>query len=283
MRSPDVRLQVAIAARKLQGVDPVPILLDVLLSSSDPLIPQIVWQNLHPLLEERQLDVARRLEERRWQNLGLSAMATQAIERILDSPEADPRIVRALLASTNREEDMREALDVLAARFRQRSMPTAIKKALHTEFTHLLDTMDPSSVDTPVALDYRIMLAYCGDQASLKKLWEIARTNWKGADPESQADWEELRMRAVEALLSRRIQGSIRLLVASILGRGRLGELGRLSRQGPRRARRLRRPRGGADRAQSLWQSTGFAETPRRRAPDPTTRLDQGFTGRRRR
>jgi putative heme-binding domain-containing protein len=50
--SRDVQLQVAIAARKVEGIDPMPVLLDVLSASGDdPLIPHIVWQNLHPLLE----------------------------------------------------------------------------------------------------------------------------------------------------------------------------------------------------------------------------------------
>ena len=53
--SPDVRLQVVIGAKKIDGVDPLPVLLDVLRSvPGDPLIPQIVWQNLQPLVEDRQ-------------------------------------------------------------------------------------------------------------------------------------------------------------------------------------------------------------------------------------
>jgi hypothetical protein len=52
--SPDVRLQVAIAARKVKGLDPLPVLVTVLANSGDDkLIPHIVWQNLHPLLETR--------------------------------------------------------------------------------------------------------------------------------------------------------------------------------------------------------------------------------------
>lgn len=52
--APDVKLQVAIAARKLDGTDPLPLLLRVLVTCGDDrLIPHIVWQNLHPLLETR--------------------------------------------------------------------------------------------------------------------------------------------------------------------------------------------------------------------------------------
>ncbi len=50
--APEVALQVAIDARKLDGVDAVGVLLDVLSHhGQDPVIPRIVWQNLHPLLE----------------------------------------------------------------------------------------------------------------------------------------------------------------------------------------------------------------------------------------
>ena len=49
---PAGRLQVAIAARKIEGVAPFPVWLEILSRhGDDPLIPHIVWQNLHPMLE----------------------------------------------------------------------------------------------------------------------------------------------------------------------------------------------------------------------------------------
>ena len=52
--SPDVQLQVAIASRKAKGLDALPVLVAVLANcGDDKLIPHIVWQNLHPLLETR--------------------------------------------------------------------------------------------------------------------------------------------------------------------------------------------------------------------------------------
>jgi putative heme-binding domain-containing protein len=58
-----VQLQVAIAAGKIEGVDAMPLLLGVLSQAGDDkLIPHIVWQNLHPLLETggpRLLELAR--------------------------------------------------------------------------------------------------------------------------------------------------------------------------------------------------------------------------------
>jgi hypothetical protein len=48
---PDVLLQIAIAARKLEGVDPLAALADVLSKAGDdPILSVIVWQNAHPLL-----------------------------------------------------------------------------------------------------------------------------------------------------------------------------------------------------------------------------------------
>ncbi|MEM8735354.1 MAG: dehydrogenase, partial [Planctomycetota bacterium] len=53
-QSPDVQLQVTIAAKKFKSVDPLPVWMTVLANcGDDPLIPHIVWQNLHPSLPER--------------------------------------------------------------------------------------------------------------------------------------------------------------------------------------------------------------------------------------
>jgi putative heme-binding domain-containing protein len=48
----DVQLQVAIASRKIEGCDALPVLVDVLATCGhDKIIPAIAWSNLHPLLE----------------------------------------------------------------------------------------------------------------------------------------------------------------------------------------------------------------------------------------
>jgi putative membrane-bound dehydrogenase-like protein len=55
--SVDVLLQVAIAAGKIEGLDAMPIWVEVLANSGDDkLIPHIVWQNLYPTLSERAKD-----------------------------------------------------------------------------------------------------------------------------------------------------------------------------------------------------------------------------------
>ena len=64
IRRPTCKLQVAIAARKIEGLDPLPVLVEVLANAGDDkLIPHIVWQNLHPLLGDAVRGVPGRGEE----------------------------------------------------------------------------------------------------------------------------------------------------------------------------------------------------------------------------
>jgi len=83
--SPDVLLQVAIAAPKLDGVDPLPVLVDVAANSpDDKLIPHIVWENIEPLLASRSrefLQLARRHDLKKSPNL--ARIMPHATERIL--------------------------------------------------------------------------------------------------------------------------------------------------------------------------------------------------------
>ena len=60
--SPDVRLQVAIAARRIEAMDAVATLLDVMdHAQPDELLPPILWQNLYPLLADNHRRVTARL------------------------------------------------------------------------------------------------------------------------------------------------------------------------------------------------------------------------------
>jgi hypothetical protein len=81
---PDVLLQIAIAARKLEGVDPLPVLADVLArAGDDPILPVIVWQNIHPLLAK---DSAKFLVLVKQRGLKLSPEFTKRMtERVLAS------------------------------------------------------------------------------------------------------------------------------------------------------------------------------------------------------
>jgi putative heme-binding domain-containing protein len=96
--APDVRLQVAIASRKINGVQPIPVLLEVLSASGqDPLIPQIVWQNLHPLMDKQTDEVLDRLANESLRSQpAVSALLPRLVERMLGDKNPDPAAVARL-------------------------------------------------------------------------------------------------------------------------------------------------------------------------------------------
>ncbi len=128
--APDVRLQVAIAARKLDGVDAMRLLLDVQQSSyHDPLIAPIVWQNLLPSIETRQAELAERLGGNRGKESGLTTLIPRTIERLLEGKETRAASIAQLVAATSDDESTVEALDVVLERFRNHSLPPARRRA----------------------------------------------------------------------------------------------------------------------------------------------------------
>jgi putative membrane-bound dehydrogenase-like protein len=97
--SADVKLQVAIAARKIDGFDPIPLLVEVLAGcGDDKLIPAIVWQNLHPLLEDRSEQFIRLVEKSDIKGTpALGAILPRVIERMLGSKKPEDGAICSLI------------------------------------------------------------------------------------------------------------------------------------------------------------------------------------------
>ncbi len=118
--SPDVQLQVAIASRKIEGCDALPVLADVLAHcGNDKVIPAIAWQNLHPLLETesgRLLDLMRHCN-RRPRPLAVATLMPRFIERILNTRQPDSAAVAALLeyAAENTNDRAPECIAAISA------------------------------------------------------------------------------------------------------------------------------------------------------------------------
>ncbi|MGO9920334.1 MAG: PVC-type heme-binding CxxCH protein [Isosphaeraceae bacterium] len=118
--SRDVGLQVAIAARKIDGIDAEAVLADVLLACGDDrLIPHIVWQNVHPLLGEQGETFLRRVATADLKGREAEGIKERLVNRVLARRESDPKPVVALieiLADVRHRDDtaMHKALDSLA-------------------------------------------------------------------------------------------------------------------------------------------------------------------------
>jgi putative membrane-bound dehydrogenase-like protein len=202
--SPDVRLQVVIAARKLGGHDRMSILLDAQDHSyRDPLIPQIVWRSLYPLLDDCTDELARWLSRHRpsgpfdrLRPVGyveiFSGLMPHLIDKLLTKPEADGAFAaRVLLSDLADDESIRGAAQVVAARLRERSLPTKVDQAFRRALKEQLGArVGRAQVFFPS--EYAILLAYSGDKKGNDLAREFARSS----------EDDDLRLLAIEALWS---------------------------------------------------------------------------------
>lgn len=98
--SRDVQLQVVIAARKIDGLDPMPVFAQVLSRcGDDKILPVIVWQNLHPLLEGKGEPLVKLLEKADLRTSpNFSLILPRALDRVLGSKEPDIGVVCDIIA-----------------------------------------------------------------------------------------------------------------------------------------------------------------------------------------
>lgn len=224
----DVQLQVAIAARKLEGVAPMPILLEVLSHcGDDELIPHIVWQNLHPLLEEQSdefVGLVRQVDLQRSPNL--KGLMPRIIDRILGRRNHDPGPLVALLAmltdGKNSDHDAAsQGLSALAARVQNGEIAGPRLQALKEQLGPILQACQAGPGDSPLALDAALLAATWRDPAGI----ETARRGFA-----STRHSEARRLQALAALISARdtpVLNAVALILAnrekaSVDFRGRL-------------------------------------------------------------
>ncbi len=278
--SPDVRLQVVIAARKLGGHDGMSILLDAQDHSyRDPLIPHIVWRSLHPLLDDRPDELARWLSRHRpggpfdgSRPVGhvemFSGLMPYLMDKLLASPKADGEFAaRVLLTDLADDESIRETVHVVAARFRERSLPVKVDQALRAALKEQLARGLAGARILPPGVRHP------------PRLWRRQTRRGPGA---RVCPFE--RGRRAEAARDRgplvdRAAGGRPSLHRRPVERGSRSRLGGVPGQGPRRARRARRPRGRADRPEGIPAPAGPAQAQGDRAPDRAPRLDEGPAG----
>lgn len=199
--SKDVQLQVAIAARKITGVDAVPLLIESLSQCDDDiLIPHIVWQNLHPLVGEDP-DMFVRLiggTRGRW-----SASVSQIIPRVVariqgrDKPSgpAIARLLELLTAGPNADTELaRRSMATLATEMQSGELAAPKVDALRTSIKPLVDRL-LAAKDGPLMLDAALLSASWQDPKGL----ETARAGFT-----STTLGESRRLEALGALVAAR-------------------------------------------------------------------------------
>ena len=204
--SPEVQVQVAIAASKFLSIpngqreskktDSLPILLDVLThSGDDKLIPHIVWQNLHPLLEnegDRFLTFAAKADLAK--SPGLVKVLPRAIDRILGNPSGDPAAVVKFidkLAAGGKSEPAKLCLNALSVRIENHEIAGKQLEALGTQAAPTLRKF-MSDPNNELAVDAAFLLAALKDANGINKTREFLAAN---KNPEA------MRLRALSALI----------------------------------------------------------------------------------
>jgi putative membrane-bound dehydrogenase-like protein len=170
--SADVRLQVAVAARKLPELDPMIVLCQVLQHDEpDELIPPIVWQNLLPLLDERSADFVQYVSQVEAPSDGLVRVLPHAIARLLDTPESAESLARLMVQLIvdprweTRAECLQAVRDALVERPRWREhrggLKSALLPALRREITR---------ADSPLQVDCQFVATLLGDDAACQQV-----------------------------------------------------------------------------------------------------------------
>ena len=200
--SPSVRVQVAVASRKLKGVDPLPTLVKLASrGGDDPILIPIAWQNLHPLLDGRGADFVasvRGLDLR--QAPRLSALLARAVDRLLGGATPQPEAAVALLVKLvdpHAGAEATLAFDAFAGRLRPGALPEGrrarllelLKPALTPALAPVLAGIDEHR---PFSVDVALLAVSWGDPMALGVARDVLIT--RGIP-------EPLRLRALDALI----------------------------------------------------------------------------------
>ena len=194
--SPDVQLHVAIASRKIEGIEPVALLTAIASTcGNDSLIPHIVWQNLLPLLETQSrqfMTYVDRIGEK--PGPGLIAILPRALERLLQLPKPDAKAISNLLGrliAMRKVDEARQGIAALTARIRDRSLSKETVKQIGLELAKEAVPVMNGEGNVPLSRELFILYMYFGDFHGLSASRVYTR------DPSMPDD---VRIRAFEAI-----------------------------------------------------------------------------------
>ncbi len=176
--SPQVRLQVAIAATKQKSIPTIPTLVAVLAQAGDdPLVPRIVWQNLHPLLETQTAELVAEIERLpRPLPAPVLDLLPRAVDRILSTSKPDTGAVagyvRLLVNSASTEESANRCLQLLTERVRSGELAGDTLQQIRTQLERtLINTMNQKAVrptmEPSVELGTTLRIPHAMDRAKI--------------------------------------------------------------------------------------------------------------------
>jgi putative heme-binding domain-containing protein len=195
-KSPDVLLQVAIAARKVEGLDPLPVLVEVLSAcGEDRLIPAIAWQNLHPLLPDQGERFVRLIGRAHLADVpALAKVLPRAVDRILGTPGSDLGPVRQILARLVAEDPdlARQSLAEISDRLGE--MPEARRRELRDRIEPVIRPILAGPPSSPLWFDAQLLASRLGISTVEATL---VRGHFTAAD-----EPDAVRLRALGALIA---------------------------------------------------------------------------------
>ncbi len=207
--APQVRLQVAIAAAKQKSIPTIPALVAVLAQAGDdPLVPRIVWQNLHPLLETQTAEFVASIERLpRPLPPTVLDLLPRAADRILSTSKPDTgavaSFVRLLVNSESTEEAANRCLQLLTERVRSGELAGDILLQIRTQLERtLINTMNQKAVrptmEPSVELGATLRIPHAIDRA------KALATNSKD---------DATRLRFINALMTAEADGALNLAI----------------------------------------------------------------------
>jgi putative heme-binding domain-containing protein len=193
--SPDVQLQVAIASRKIKGIDVLPVLIDVLVHcGQDTIIPSVAWNNLHPLLETDSGPFVYMIWVKREWSPALAALSPRMVERMSSAPKPDATAITTLIQFVvgRDKERAKECLSAVSSKLSALSESAALE--LKAELKPMLQELLARNAGTPLFLSAQLLAARLGlaevDSAAVRARFI------------SSAQPEATRLQALDALIA---------------------------------------------------------------------------------
>ena len=185
---------------KLEGLEAISILVQVLAKcGDDKLIPHVVWQNLHPLLEDHADAFVALVQKRELAKApNVAALMPRAVDRILGRRKVDAELIIKLyrMLAEGKNADLgaaRHCLASLAAKVQTGEIAGANLDVLRSSFEPILKPLLAGKPDDPLAFDAALLATSLKDPAGIDI---IRKSLVSPKQPEPQ------RLKAIEALIA---------------------------------------------------------------------------------